>query len=160
MKKSVSALFVLALIYIPIGVAFCIAGLVCALVGHFVTTILAWCFFPVGGAFIIAGFVCMFTYLGKRKRIRKIVANGYYVEARVNDISCNRMVRVNGINPYTIVADYKDASGNVHIFKSNSFSFNPESLLTSNIVKVYTNSGDYRHYYMDTDSILPPIQIH
>lgn len=159
-RKGVSVLFILSLVFLPLGGSFAIAGIVCALIRQYVTHILAICFLSTGAGFLIAGFVCLSIHISKKNRVKRLIANGYYVTAEVNDITCNRMVQVNNRNPYTITAVYKDISGCAHIFKSSYLTYNPEPLLESKSVRVYTNRDDYRHYYMDLDSILPPVKIH
>lgn len=114
----------------------------------------------VGIITLIAGLTFFLLYIRKRKRIRKIVEEGYYITAEIGEVSRNYNVQVNGRNPYNIRAAYTDETGCVHIFQSRNLYYNPEGMLRSQMVRVYIRRNEYKEYYMDIDAILPQVEFH
>ncbi len=114
----------------------------------------------VGIITLIAGLTFFLLYIRKRRRIRKIVEEGYYITAEIGEVSRNYNVQVNGRNPYNIRAAYTDETGCVHIFQSRNLYYNPEGMLRSQMVRVYIRRNEYKEYYMDIDAILPQVEFH
>ena len=59
-----------------------------------------------------------------------------------------------------VKCSYKDGYGNVHIFKSRNLMFDPGEFLKDNMVRVYIEGENYKHYYVDIDEILPKVFEH
>ncbi len=114
----------------------------------------------VGIITLIAGLTFFLLYIRKKKRIRKIVEEGYYITAEIGEVSRNYNVQINGRNPYNIRAAYTDETGCVHIFQSRNLYYNPEGMLRSQMVRVYIRRKEYKEYYMDIDAILPQVEFH
>lgn len=49
--------------------------------------------------------------------------------------------------------------GNIHIFRSRNLSFDPTPPLTDQMVRVYVEGENFKHYYMDIDSVLPEVML-
>jgi len=115
-----------------------------------------------GGTAVIVG-VILFTVCVKQSRMRrKLIRGGDYVVADITGIPFDYSVRVNGWPTFRIECCYRDPrSGAVHIFRSDALLIDPAYYVTQSTVRVFVDrDSDYRHYYVDVDSILPEIKQH
>lgn len=92
----------------------------------------------------------------KSFRQKKVKECGRKLYATVEEIVLNTSQRVNGKHPYLIYCiwrdEYKDI---VYRFKSDSIWTNPNLLLRpGDQIPVYVDEKDYRHYYVDAESVI------
>ena len=108
--------------------------------------------------------VILLVHCVRRNRLRRrLIERGEYIIADVTAVPCDYRVRVNGWPTFTVECSYTDPrTGEVHIFQSENLLIDPAYYITQDTVRVYVDreSGDYRHYYVDVDSILPEIRRH
>lgn len=160
-----------ASVWLVIGIIFTIAGAVFSITmaGLFlafkdIDPMVVLLFLPIFGllGLIFLGFGITFLVLDIRKRRRssRLLNSGNYITAEITEVTFNRAVRVNGMHPFIIKCIYQDTAGNIHIFKSRDLFFDPRPLLKDRQVKVYVDSDNYNHYYVDIDSVLPQVINH
>ncbi len=88
----------------------------------------------------------------KKKWLR---AHGQIVHAKINSVSLDTSLRVNGQHPYRIYAQRLDSMHNtVHVFKSDPIWYDPESHIHQKTVPVYIDPANPKKYLMDV-SFLP-----
>lgn len=121
----------------------------------------------VGTVFVIVGsvhlLVCLILLIisfSRRKKLERIIENGYYIVAEIGDIVQNYSINVNGRSPYVITARYRDSAGCIHTFRSRNIFYNPVGIMTNNMVKIYTRPDNFKLYYMDISEILPEVKQH
>jgi len=122
--------------------------------------ILPLIFGGIGLLFLLSGLAVAVARLHRRLRARRIVNAGYYVTAEVADLRVNFSVQVNGRSPYVMECHYQDPeTGVLHVFDSRPLYYCPAELI-GKPVRVYVEEGNFGHYYVDADSILPEVERH
>lgn len=114
----------------------------------------------IGSAFLLVCVILLIISFGRKKKLERIIENGYYIVAEIGDIVQNYNVRVNGRFPYVITARYQDSTGCIHTFRSKNIFYNPVGIMTNNMVKIYTRPDNFKLYYMDINEILPEVKMH
>jgi hypothetical protein len=166
-KAGVSSTDIVALVFVILGGAFAAAGIIMAFNLDFLrehgtgdTELLPVIFGGIGAPFLIAGIILAAVSIRKRRTMRRVVSEGYYVMATVADIRPNFSVQVNGQYPYVIECHYRDsATGELHVFKSRNLFFYPAEFENGQI-RVYVDRENMSRYYVDVDSLIPDVQIH
>lgn len=116
----------------------------------------------VGGLSIIIGIVLFIICIKKLNMKRKLIQQGGFVLAEITGIPFDYSVRVNGWPTFRIECSYRDPkSGIIHMFWSETLLIDPAYYITQHSVRVFVDrDSDYKHYYVDMDSILPEIKQH
>ena len=160
-KTGVCARMIVGIVFSIMGAAFFGAGVILLLtLPAEMKEMFLLIFCGVGLVFFVLGIIFLCLEGKKRSTQKKLLENGYYIEADFFDIDWDTTVNVNGRHPYFVRFRYQDEYGNVHIFKSRNMFLNPDTLMTDRKVKVYVNGTDYKYYYVDIDEILPIIYEH
>ena len=161
-KVGMGAGLIIGIVFSLIGVTFLPLGIILHQTEVDITerVIFLFTFGGIGIIFLFIGILFLILMLKKKKDAQKLLDNGQYVIAEICEITPNYTVRINGKHPYVIQCKYETIDGTVHIFKSRNLFFNPESMLRSTSVKVYTDRVNYKTYYVDIDEILPKIEYH
>lgn len=159
-KIGITPSAIIGIVFTSISAVFMLITVIFFLQNEATLFLIAISMLFVGIITLIAGLTFFLLYIRKRKRIRKIVEEGYYITAEIGEVSRNYNVQVNGRNPYNIRAAYTDETGCVHIFQSRNLYYNPEGMLRSQMVRVYIRRNEYKEYYMDIDAILPQVEFH
>ena len=156
-KFSFSATDIVGMIFAPLGLFFALLGLMLRGADRLFLLI----FGGMGLIFLLTGTAMLLFGWQKRKLLRRIVAEGHFITATVTSVQPNYNVRVNGRCPYFAECCFTDpVTGAIHLFRSQNIYFDPTSLLLDASVRVYCKDGDYRHYYVDVNSLLPEIKKH
>lgn len=117
-------------------------------------------FGAVGAPFLLAGVLIVLFSLHRRAGIRRIVREGCFVMADVADIRPNFSVQVNGRCPYVLECHYRDPlTGALHVFTSRNLFFFPAEF-EGRQIRVYVDRENMNLYYVDTDHLLPDVQVH
>ena len=162
-KVGLGASAIVGITFTLMGVAFLAAGITIylSLGNRFDGAILfLYIFGGVGALFLLVGLPFVIAFINKKKRCNRLLKEGNYVMAEVSEITRNYNVRVNNRRPYIVKCAYRDGYGNVHIFKSRNILYDPSTILKDNMVKVYVDGENYKHYYMDLDEVLPNVIEH
>ncbi|MGN0377779.1 MAG: hypothetical protein ACI4ED_09095 [Suilimivivens sp.] len=160
-KTGVSALLIIGIIFTAIGAIFSATGLIIYFTLKEEGVILFCLIFGgIGAFFLILGLIFLIVVLQKKLRNDKLLRSGNYVMAEIMEAVLNFNVTVNGRHPYIVRCRYQDIYGNVHIFKSRDLFFNPSELLKDQMVRVYVDGENYKHYYVDIDEVLPNVIEH
>ncbi len=158
-KFSCSALDIIGMIFAPLGLIFVLLGI--GLTAGSGQGLFLMVFGGIGGIFLILGILFLLLMLHRRGICRELFNEGHYVMATVTSVMPNYNVRVNGRTPYLAECSYTDPdTGVLHLFQSRNLYFDPTSILMDAQVPVYVRKGDYRHYYVDVDAVLPEVQRH
>lgn len=161
-KIGMGASFIISIVFTLIGATFLPMGIILheTIVDITEQVIFLYTFGGIGIIFLFIGILFLILMLKKKNDVQKLLDNGQYIIAEICEITPNYTVRVNGKHPYVIQCKYEAIDGTVHIFKSRNLFFNPESMLRSTSVKVYTDRVNYKKYYVDIDEVLPKIEYH
>lgn len=160
-KGGWSARLIVAIIFIGIGILYSIIGIFVG--GQNIdgdTTIFRIIFGGLGAVLLAAGVLCLFFEIRTRRRNSRLLNSGQYVLAEISEITMNYSIRINSRHPYIVKCRYQDMNGVVHVFRSRNLNFDPAPVLRDQMVRVYVDGEDFRHYYMDIDSVLPTVIEH
>lgn len=117
-------------------------------------------FCGLGAVLLIAGVLCLCLEIRTRVRNNRLISSGQYIMAEISEITMNYAVRVNSRHPYIIICRYQDRYGNIHTFRSRNLYFDPAPLLKDQMVKVYVDGENFKHFYVDIDEVLPKVIQH
>jgi hypothetical protein len=99
---------------------------------------------------LISGLILYFGYR-RREKIKWLKENGKLVNAKVNEVSLNRQLKVNGRSPYIITAQWQDAATQtIHLFTSDNIWFDPTQYVKEEI-EVWIDPNNPKSYYVKTD---------
>lgn len=149
-KGSISALWIIGLVYSALGALFVVLGIVLALV---LEEGLLFCviFGGIGMVFLILGIIFLAVEYGKRKNAERLIASGRYVWGTIADWRVNRSIEVCGRHPIVLLVRYVDGRGQAHIFRSSSLRIVGSPQLLGKQVRVYYGDPDFRNYYVAAD---------
>lgn len=149
-KGSISALWIIGLVYSALGALFVVLGIVLALV---LEEGLLFCviFGGIGMVFLILGIIFLAVEYGKRKNAERLIASGRYVWGTIADWRVNRSIEVCGRHPIVLLVRYVDGRGQEHIFRSSSLRIVGGPQLLGKQVRVYYGDPDFRNYYVAAD---------
>ena len=149
-KGSISALWIIGLVYSALGALFVVLGIVLALV---LEEGLLFCviFGGIGMVFLILGIIFLAVEYGKRKSAEQLIASGRYVWGTIADWRVNRSIEVCGRHPIVLLVRYVDGRGQEHIFRSSSLRIVGGPQLLGKQVRVYYGDPDFRNYYVAAD---------
>lgn len=162
-KIGVSASLILGIIFAIMGTVFLTLGIALyyGLRNDMEESIIFLVTFgAIGGAFILIGMICLAVCLFQKRKVQKLLDNGNYIMAEIQEISQNYNINMNGRCPFVIHCQYQAADGTVHIFKSRNIYFNPETLISNQHVRVYYDNEKFKNYYVDIDEVLPKVINH
>lgn len=160
-KRGWTALLILSIIFIVLGTLYIIvAAVVGSMAFNEEAVIFGYTFGGLGAVFLIVGVICLCFEIRKRKINNKLLNSGQYIMAEISEITMNYAVRVNFRHPYIVICRYQDRNGYVHTFRSRNLNFDPASLMRDRMVRVYVDGDDFKHYYVDIDSLLPTVIEH
>ena len=118
--------------------------------------ILAVVFLPIGILFLFVTIILQMVAAGRTKKLRVLIAEGYYVMAVFTRTEYDYRVAVNYRNPQRAYCRYTDEYGTVHEFRSVCF-WKPlpeEVYVEPTEVPVYMRRGDFSTYYVDIASLM------
>ncbi len=160
-KRGITTLLIESIVFSFIGIMFILVGsLIPAENIEGDARAFRAIFCGLGAVLLIVGLVCLCLELSQRIRCNRLINAGQYIMAEISEITRNYAVCVNNRHPYIIICRYQDQYGNIHMFKSRNLYYDPAPLLRDQMVKVYVDREDFRHYYMDIDEVLPRVIRH
>ena len=167
-KFSLAATDIVGLIFAPLGLIFLIVGILVNMNADnrnvhvegdpriFLAT-----FGGVGGVFLVLGVAFLVLMIRRRMIHNRLFTQGHYIMAQVTSDMPNYNVRINGCCPYFAECSYTDPNtGILHLFRSRDIYFDPTAIAMDAMVPVYVDPDNFRHYYVDIDSVLPKVQRH
>ena len=105
----------------------------------------------IGGGFLL--------YQKRKQRLKeRLTREGYYEMADVVDVVQQLNVQVNGRCPYRVICRIL-RDGVLHEYRSEMLPYHP-GLPAGAQVPVYLDRYDENQYYVDIESVMPPIQRH
>ena len=157
-KSGLTVLLLAGIIYTCIGVLFLLIG---SLVGaqniEGNPIIFKAVFCGMGALLLIVGVICLSLEIGNRVRYNRMINSNQFIMAEISEITMNYALRVNSRHPYIVIGRYRDMYGNIHTFRSRNLNFDPAPLLRDQMVRIYVEGENFRHYYMDIESVLPEV---
>lgn len=167
-KYALNALDIIGMIFAPLGAVLIAVGRMITAIAesHPENTtgdprLFFWIFGGIGAVFLLLGLIFLALMFRRRSIQRRIFAEGNYIMAAVTSVQPNYNVCVNGKHPYVAECSYTDPeTGVLHLFRSRNIYFDPTSILMDANVPVYIERGNFRHYYVDVDALLPEVQKH
>lgn len=160
-KRGLTALLITSIVFIIIGTIY-------ILVGSFVgaqsvegdPVIFKGVFCGLGAIFLIVGVICLGLEISKIIRCNRLINSGQYIIAEITEVAMNYAVSVNRRHPYVVRCRYQDMYGNIHTFRSRNLNFDPAPFFKDQVVKVYVEGENFKHYYVDIDGVLPEVIRH
>lgn len=154
-KRGLTALLIASGVFIVIGIVY-------ILVGSFMDAqyiegnpiVFKSIFCGLGVILLIIGVICLSLEISKRIQYNRMINSGQYIMAEITEITLNHAVRVNHRHPYVVICRYQDMYGNIHTFRSRTLNFDPATLLRDQMVRVYVEGDNFKHYYVDIDGVL------
>lgn len=159
-KQGISALLIVGIVFACMGAVYLAVGIAFFLWEREDVAVFLMSFGGLGLIFLIAGAICLFLEIRKRRRCNRLLSAGRYITAEITEVNICYTVRVNRRYPYVVICRYQDMEGNVHLFKSRHLFFDPAPLLKDRMVRVYVEDGNFKHYYVDIDEVLPNVVMH
>ena len=172
-KMGISALMIVAIVFLAIGGSFLPVGILTfavSLTAGGGLIVLPIVFGSLGMLFLGLGIAFLSVEMKKRKMCKRLLQDGYYILAEVIEVDRNCNVsygntsRVGGgRHPYIIRCGYTDENGTLHIFTSRNIRNYPGNDLIGRQVRVYVDRNDYnnfRYYYVDIDEVLGNVVEH
>ena len=160
-KTGISALFITGIVFTCIGAVYLVVGICFHLFTLNEISLIFLCIFGgLGILFFVLGVILLTLEIRKRLLCNRLLQSGNYITSEISEISLNYNVRINGRHPCIVICRYQDISGTIHMFKSRNLPFHPDTLFPGQTVKIYVDSKDFKHYYMDIDEILPKVILH
>ncbi len=107
----------------------------------------------------------LIKYYKRKKYCNELKQNGFYVNATITAVftNNNEKLKKNGMYPYRLRAKYFNPQTNSEfVFESEDTYVNlndPISEYKHTTVVVYLNQNDINNYYVDLDSLYPPLNI-
>lgn len=155
-------------VLLMVSIIFSFAGIIFILVGGIIPSeniegdagAFRAIFCGLGAVLLIVGVLCLCLEVRTRVRNNRLISSGQYIMAEISEITMNYTVSVNRSHPYIVICRYQDMYGNIHLFRSRNLFFDPAPLLKDQMVRVYVEGEDYKHYYMDIDEVLPKVIRH
>lgn len=160
-KRGFTSLILAGIIFSFVGIMFILVGSIIpakSIEGDVRAFLAIFC--GLGAVLLVAGIICLCYEIGKGIRCNRLINAGQYIMAEISEITMNYTISVNGRNPYIIICRYQDRYGNIHMFRSRDLYYDPAPLLKDQMVKVYVDGEDFKHYYMDVDEVLPKVIRH
>lgn len=113
-------------------------------------------FIGMGAIFALVGIIPLIVMARKKVQKKKLLAQGSYIYATVEDIQLNTGYSVNGRHPYVIYCTYRDEYKDIiYRFKSDNIWTNPGHIIEpGSEIRVYVDGTDYSKYHVDAESIL------
>jgi hypothetical protein len=114
--------------------------------------------FPLLGgiAFIVGISTIIGNFKGKSTR-SKLLKNGYYINAEIEEVIYNTSYSVNGRSPYIITCKWKNSTdGNTYLFKSEKIWNNPESIIEEKNIttlQVYLDMDNPKKYFVSLENL-------
>lgn len=157
-KSGLTELLLAGIIFIGVGIVFLPIGILVTaqnIEGNPIVFKAVFC--GMGALLLIVGVICLSLEISNRVRYNRMINSNQFIMAEITEITMNYALRVNGQHPYIVIGRYRDMYGNIHIFRSRNLNFDPTPLLTDQMVRVYVEGENFKHYYMDIDSVLPEV---
>ena len=156
MKRSISAPWIIGLVFSLLGGLFLILGL--ALLYGFRETevwMVGAVFALIGSIFFIIGLACLTAEAKRRKKAELLMERGRYVWGEVIAVVPNRSIHINNRNPFYAAIRHTDPYGKVVVFRSPSSMelWHREDLVGRN-VRVYLGENPRKDYYVDIAGLL------
>ncbi|MCG8708556.1 DUF3592 domain-containing protein [Brenneria sp. 4F2] len=107
-----------------------------------------------GLTFMLAGSLPLYLIRRKQAMNETLRHSGQPITAKITEIKQNSMLKVNGVHPYRIVAQFTDSAKQTKTFYSANLFYNPEHAIHRDTVTVYVDRNNEKKYYMDI-SFLP-----
>ena len=155
-KRSVSAIWIVGLVFTLLGGLFLILG-AALLYGlrHTEAWITGVVFLAVGGVFFPVGLILLAEDAKQRRRLKRLVESGRYVWGQVVALEPNTRIRINDRHPYYAVIRCTDLYGRETRYESrSSMALRHRNDLVGRQVKVYVGDDPAKDYAVDLDSLL------
>lgn len=105
----------------------------------------------IGGIDVLVCALILYFGYRRREKIKWLKESGKLVIAKVNEVTVNRHIKVNGRFPYIITAQWQDsATQSIHLFTSDNIWFDPTPYVKEEI-EVWIDPNDAKSYYVKTD---------
>ena len=111
--------------------------------GEFILGILGSIFLAIGGGILLFGF------LGNKKR-EYLLANGVSIQTKIQAVTLNESITVNGRHPFVIVSQWLNSATNeLHEFESDNIWFDPTDFIKTENIDVLIEANNPKKYWMD-----------
>ena len=111
----------------------------------------------IGSVFFLVGSSFFAVSALRTRKINRLKTYGSPVFAKFQSVKINRSFKVNGRNPYQILAHWQNpATSELHVFVSDNIWFDPTDYIDQDDIVVLIDKDNPSSYYVDT-SFLPKL---
>ena len=151
---GVSTLKLMGLIFAFVGGAFLVVGVMAGLEFYGTElTEMGWSLAGIGGGVFLLGLAVIWLSGKQKTREQKLMAKGKYVLAEVVELSTDYATTVAGRHPQRFTVRYEDPEGNAYLLKSAPQHLPEDTDFTGRKVRVYLGDDEFKHYYVDMNSL-------
>ena len=118
-------------------------------------TVFNYVFYGVGGLLILIGTIMIVISIRNSIRSKKLLSEGFRINATIKDVMCNTMINVNGKHPYIIKATF-EYNGVTYDAKSKNLWFDASDVINTYGIKevpVCININNPKEYVMDLSEL-------
>lgn len=107
----------------------------------------------VGALVTCVGIVPYIKKAQRKAKAKKLIKQGQYLLAKIDNVKMNFSHAVNGLHPYVVYCSYEDRyTGTLYKFKSEEIWYNPRDYHQKGMdIKVYVKGQDYSQYHVDLE---------
>ena len=119
------------------------------------TKIFDYVFYGVGGLLILIGSILILIVIKTNIKYKKLLQDGFRINATITDVVCNKMININGKHPYIIRASFK-YNDLLYEVKSTYLWFNAEDVINTYGIKeipVCINQNNPKEYVLDVSEL-------
>ena len=104
------------------------------------------------GVIVLAvGVIILVKAAGAARLKERLIEEGNYVWAELQDVSKNYTVRINGHSPFVLRCRYRHSDGKTYVFKSRYLRYDPQDMIAGERVRVWFDRDDISKYYVDVE---------
>ena len=153
-NMGVSTLKLMGLIFTFVGGAFLAVGVMTGLDFYGAgLTEMGWPLAGIGGGIFLLGLAVVWLSGKQKTREQKLMAKGKYVLAQVVELSTDYATTVAGRHPLRFTVRYEDPEGNEFLLKSAPQHIPEDTDFTGRRVRVYVGDENFKHHYVDMNSL-------
>lgn len=108
----------------------------------------------IGAVFVSLAVVLLGLKIRQKVIATRLVRDGRYIWGKVTQIGQNHHITVNGRHPFVLIISCRDPMQKEHTLRSRDLYRIPSSDVLGRNVRIYYENEDFRHYYIDLESVL------
>ena len=119
------------------------------------TKVFNYVFYGVGGLLLSIGVIMILINIKTNMKYKRLLSEGFRINAKITGVVCNQMINVNGKHPYIIKATF-DYNGTSYDVRSKNLWFDAEDVINTYGIKelpVCININNPKEYVLDVSEL-------